>query len=427
MADSLFQDYIKDDYKPIVTEINKYLNGEIAEQKPYYFQRFLTKKYSVTGMWESFQADFTQVTADYVALDSTLPLKMRDTINKVTGEIMKQGVMMKMNERQLKDLLTMRKLGMDEQQILNELFEDTKRCMRAIYENIERTFLEGLSAGVCVVSDDEDTGLALRLDFHYKDGNKFDSQIKWSRKDAKTLDDCEKIITSAKDKGIIVDKALMDRQTFKNFINSQQVRDFYAGTKEYLANVALMPRISLDQINSALKADPLYGFEIEIIDRSFMREKNGKRKPYTAWAKGMVIFTQGEDLGMLQWTDTVEASLDVKTTNTTTVDEYMLVTKWAENYPTPAEFTTAQACVVPVVSNTDYIYQLDSEGGSEDSSEGDGNVDILGGTYSKSTVIEKLSDVLGIVISSTATDAEVVEAVNNLSKANQKILKNALA
>ena len=110
--------------------------------------------------------------------------------------------------------------------------------------------------------------------------------------------------------------------------------------------------------------------------------------------------------------------------NYTTSDEFMLISKFAENNPL-GEFTSAQACVEPVICNVESIFQLDTAGASEDSTESDSNVTLWGTEYTKASVLAGLTTI-GAPAPDGATEAQIAQHVNKLSKAKQNQLKPLL-
>lgn len=425
-TESLFQDYIREDFPKFVAAIVEKLNGKIQSELPYLYRGMLRKEYSVSGIWESLSVFNNRVVADYVALDSDLPLKKRDSLRKAVGEIAKQGIMYQLNERQLRNLQLLRKTGAQESEILQRLFEDVSKCITGIYENIERTFLEGFSSGVAEIDDSENVGIGARLNYNYLDENKFTPVINWSdRTNAKPLSDIARIKKAAKAKGVILRYIYMNEATFEDFIANAEVKDFYAWRIGFTGNTSLIQQPTLEQINQVLRSDTRYGVEIEIVDRQFIREKDGVQTTFDAWAANSVILTTEKEVGILFWTDLAEMDNHIAGVNYSKVDEFILVSKFGENRPALSEFTAAQACVVPVICNVEQIYQLDAAGASSDSTASDSNVTLWGTEYTKASVLAGLTTI-GAPAPDGATEAQIAQHVNKLSKAKQNQLKPLL-
>ena len=71
------------------------------------FKQLLKTDYSVDGRWASLTGQYTRVAADVVAMDSPLPLKKRDSLEKASGELPKMGMELFLNEKQMTDIDTL--------------------------------------------------------------------------------------------------------------------------------------------------------------------------------------------------------------------------------------------------------------------------------------------------------------------------------
>jgi hypothetical protein len=116
----------------------------------------------------------------------------------------------------------------------------------------------------------------------------------------------------------------------------------------------------LEKINAALKADNRYKFQIVIVDRKIINEKSGVRTVVTPWSAGKVILTTTPQVGVLAWARLAEQNHPVQGVSYQNADDYILVSKYRQNKPSLAEYTTSQARVVPVICNVEQIYQIDT-------------------------------------------------------------------
>ncbi|MCL1932762.1 MAG: major capsid protein [Candidatus Azobacteroides sp.] len=363
MERSLFIKWLDKYYKGIVVKTVETLNGKNNEQAlTYMFKAMLRKEFSVTGKWEAINTLSTRVSADVVSMDSSLPLKFRDSISKASGDIAKSGMELWLNETQLTELNTLIATKVDDKVIIAKIFQDMPRVITGIYELMENLFLQGLSTGVIAVEDSKNTGTGIRLDFGYLDANKFGVSILWDNANAKPLDDIARILKKAKHTdGNTITDVYMDDITFENFVKTSQVKEFFAFSIGFFGDKTIVPIPTLEKINAALKADNRYKFEIHIVDRTVIVEKNGKREPVTPWNEGKIILTTSKEVGVLAYARLAEQDDPVAGVNYQTADDYILVSKFRENRPSLKEYTTSQARVVPVICNVEQIYQLDSK------------------------------------------------------------------
>lgn len=356
MEQSNFIQYITKWFTGIVLSVVNKLN-DTKNPLVYYHKRFLKKDFSVDGNWESINAANTLVMADVVAMDSSLPLKKRDTISKANGKIPKMGMEKKLNEQQLTDLDTLMLRPGTEPQLLAKLFQDTPSVIGGIYERNEAIFLESLSTGICVVEDTETVGTGIRLDFGVPTANKSGVTTVWSDIASLPLNDLQRVQSAAKTAGNVIIKFLMDRTAFNNMAKTTQVKNFFAFSVGFMGTGTQTP--SQSQLNTAL-ADS-YGYTIEIIDRSVRYERDGAQTIQTPWADGAVTGITSEALGSLVWATLAEDIHRNPSVNYEKADEYILVSKYRITRPSLSEVTSSQARVVPVLTNTDQLYLIDSK------------------------------------------------------------------
>ncbi|MCI6153803.1 MAG: major capsid protein [Bacteroidales bacterium] len=361
MEKSAFIQWIEKYFKGIVVHIVETVNDKNKDTLTYMFKTMLRKEFSVTGKWESINILNTRVSADFVALDSSLPLKRRDSIGKVSGDIVKSGMELYLNESQLQELDTMVATGATDAEIVAKLFEDTPRVIIGIYELMERCFLEGFSSGVTMLDDKDNVGTGVRIDYGYLDSNKSGVKVVWSNaNDAKPLDDLRKMIKQAKVAGFPVSEVYMDEATFDQFVASKQVKDFFAWSLK-VANGVVVPTPSLEEINAALKRDSKYKITIHVIDRTILVERDGKRKSISPWSAGKVILTGSTEVGVLTYAKLAEENHPVEGVSYQKADDYILVSRFRQNRPSVAEYTSSQARVVPVICNVESIFQIDTK------------------------------------------------------------------
>jgi len=144
MEQSLFPDYVKKWFKPLVLRYVQELNGT-KNPLPYLHTTLTEQVFSVTGMWDTVSEQNQVVRADYIALDSSIPTKTSGATSALGGKIPKVGIERWLNEQQLQDIQTTIAVGGTEGQIVKNLFNHTKAVITGQYETNEGTFLRGFS------------------------------------------------------------------------------------------------------------------------------------------------------------------------------------------------------------------------------------------------------------------------------------------
>ena len=355
MEQSLFIKYVSKFFPGITLKVVENLN-DTKNPLTYLHRSLLKKDYSVTGKWESINSANTMVMADVVAMDSPLPLKKRDSISKANGDIPKMGMELKLNEKQLTDLDTLVAQGGTDAQILQKLFADTPKVIGGIYERLEEMFLQGLSSGVTLVEDTENVGTGIRLDYGYAAANKFGVTKVWTDVTATPFDDIQRLLDKAAADGYPPAVVRMDATTFKNLSKTTQAKELFSFSAGFVGSNIPVP--SLSQMNSF--TSDRFHFTIEIVSRSVRYEKNGVQTVKQPWTAGQVIFTQPGVIGSITYARLAEQNHPVENVSYSNVDDFILVSKYRQNKPSLSEYTNSQARVVPVITNVESIYLLDS-------------------------------------------------------------------
>lgn len=356
MEQSLFIQYVNKYFPGVVVKIVSNLND--STKLPTYLHRSMLKKVlSVTGKWEAITSNNSLVAADVVAMDSSLPLKKRDSIGKASGDIPKMGMELKLNEQQLTNLDTLIAQGGTEADVLAMLFSDTPKVIGGIYERNEAMFLQALSTGATLVEDTENVGTGIRVDFGYLAKNKFGVTVLWGTPAiSNPIDDIERVLAQAISDGNTVVRAMMDKATFANFVKNEEVKQAFAFYAGFVGSN--IPSPSVSKMNEATKDK--WGFEIQIVDRSVKYEKNGIQTSVKPWAVGAVVFLTSEQVGTLTYARLAEQNHPVTGVSYEVADQYILVSKFRSNKPSLSEFTSSQARVVPVIAGVESIYLLDT-------------------------------------------------------------------
>ena len=365
MEQSIYIDFVKK-YFPdlVVASVNK-LNDS-SRPLSYTYRRFLTPSYSVDGRWASVTGKYTRVAADIVAVNSPLPLIKRDSVESASGTLPKLGVKMTLNEQQMQDLdaliaLSAQNGGRNLNQALQILFEDTPKVIEAVYERLEMEFLQGLSSGAAL-ADAGNKGVATRINYGFKAENQFLAKTAvWegNPQTAKPFDDIKQIIDKAEEDGNVVVRVFADDNWIDAACASEQVRAYsaFAVSNGSIANVATIPVLDREQLAQALSRK--YNIELVRVNRSIRTEIDGVQTSIKPWKKGSATFVCDDVVGDLVWANCAESNHRAENVTYQTVDDFILLSKYHHNDPIE-EATASQARVVPVISNVDRIYTLDS-------------------------------------------------------------------
>ncbi len=359
MEKSLFIQWVQKFFPGIIVRTVETLN-DTKRPQVYLHQTMLRPVFSVTGKWENLTASFSLVAADVVAMDSSLPLKTRDSVAKASGDIPKQGIELALNESELTALDTLIASGATNGQVIAKLFADTPRAIGAIYERNELIFLQGLSTGIALVDDPENVGTGVRCNYQYKTENKFGVAALWTNPATATpLADIRKVVEKANDDGVEIIKVLIDTPTAVLIAKTNEVKDQYTFNADNSASSSTIRNLSFKKLNELMLEE--FGFQFEKVDRVVKVEKNGKRTKVKPYASGVLTFVANQIVGELVYARLAEENHKQAGVEYQKANEYILVSKYRVTTPSLKEVTRAQARVVPIVTDLDGVFLLDTK------------------------------------------------------------------
>ena len=428
MLTSLFHAYVAKFFpklQMLIEKINGKRNGNLS-----YLHKdsaILHKEYSPDNKWESGSVDSRYVAADFVALDSELPIKARDVLTSANGKIPKSGIQRIMKESDIMNIHVMEAQGGTAQSIARRLSNDPIACSNGLDERNEYNFLFGLSNGYLAIKDEDNPNALMRLTYNYLQSHCFGVETKGSL----TLDDIKRVLSKADSDGNTIVQIWIAKSAYDNL---RQTR----GAKELVANFngqtftddtpLAVPTAS--KFNEAF-ADDNNGVSFMVIDRSVLLEANGKKISVKPWNKDKLIFVCGEMIGAFVYGRLAEMSNPVNGVDYQTIDEYKLISKYSVTNPL-REVTSGQQLTVPVIENVDQLYSLDIseaqevDSSAESSDSTDAAVTVWGQAYKKAEFVTELNKIAGSSLASTASDADIIAAVNKLSDYKENKLKEAV-
>lgn len=427
MLQSLFYKYLERFFPRLQRLIETY-NKRRDRNLTYLHKQHLNEEYSPDNKWESTISDTTYVAADFVSMDSALPIKQRDTIQTANGKLPKIGISRILRETDINTLNTMEVQGGNAQLIARKLANDPVACAQGIDERNEYNFLFGLSNGYVAIKDDDNPNALMRISFNYLAENTFYS----SKKGEPELEDILDVIDKAAEKGTTIYQIWISKKTYDELRHTRGARELAANyERRIVADDFTLPVPTPNKFDEAF-ADETGGVTFVKVNRSVILEKDGKRTSVKPWNDSRIIFVTGEIVGTLIYGRLAETTNPVENVLYQLVDNYKLIARFRETNPL-RETTTGQAIVAPIIENIDQIYVLDISQGqevdeaAEKADTDDVFITVWGNKYSKPafiTAYNALEDVR--TLKSDATDAQVIKAVNKLDAAKAETLQAAV-
>ena len=125
MKESLFLKWVAS-FFPLLTTLIEKINGKRNGTLTYLHKdtTILKKVFSPDNKWESTSVNTTYVSADFVAMDSELPIKSRDSIASANGKLPKSAISKKLKESDITQLNIMEKQGGNAARIRKKLADD---------------------------------------------------------------------------------------------------------------------------------------------------------------------------------------------------------------------------------------------------------------------------------------------------------------
>jgi len=285
---------------------------------------------------------------------------------------------------------------------------------------VAKNALSGIKTGIAatgigLIENENNVGTGVRVDFGYKNANKFGASTIWSDANAKPIDDIKRIVKIAAAKGDMIKFLMMSDTTFDKLAENEQTRQNFAFSQNFSGDNANIPTPDLTQVNTLMQRK--FGLTIIVVDRTVTTERDGVRTVQTPWAVNNVIFLTSNKVGKLAYGILAEETRKSPKVMYEKSGSYILLKKWSTEEPF-AEFTSSQALVIPVINNVDSIYLLNCEEAVTDAqTENDANFDYKEDSYTRTSVIAGINAAVGKTkAKSTNTDAKLLEYVNELSE-----------
>lgn len=419
MNSSLFLKYVLS-FFPILKTLIEKINGKRKNELTYLHKdtSILRRVYSTDNKWEADTVDTSYVAADYVAIDSPVPLKARDRIAVANGKLPKMGMKKHLKESEILALRMMEVQGGQTAEIRRKLAQDPVSCSVGIDERNEYALLYGLSNGYVAVRDDDNPKELLRISYQYLEDNKLGIN---STKEGLTVDDLKNAIDRAASDGNTIIQFWIAKTAFDALKKTQGAKELVAtyNGQSYDSNTKL-PTPTTSKFQEAFEDET--GVTFRIINRTVRLEEDGVRRSVKPWNKNMVIGVCNTMIGALVYGQVAEATNRVNGVTYQQID-YKLISQYSTTDPL-METTAIQAYCLPVVEDVDTIYQINltvedptievnDEKEALDTS--DEKVTIADKTYKKADAITGLN-ALGASLANNASDAEIIAAYNELPR-----------
>lgn len=409
---------------PILKTLIEKINGKRKNELTYLHKdtSILRRVYSPDNKWEADTVDTSYVAADYVAVDSPVPLKSRDKISTASGKLPKMGMKKSLKESEILQLRMMESQGGQVAEIRRKLAQDPVACSVGIDERNEYALLYGLSNGYVAVRDDDNPKELLRIKYRYLPDNILGVADK---DEGVTVADLKNCIGRAANDGNTIIKFWIGKSKFDSLKKAQDARELVANYRgQTYDSQTKLPVPTASAFQEAFLDET--GVSFQIINRTVRLEHDGDKKSVKPWNNNMIIGVCSDMIGALVYGQVAEATNRVAGVTYQQID-YKLISQFSTTDPLK-ETTAVQAYCLPVIEDVDTIYQIDTtlsdpkvevDKSAEDLDTNDVKVTIAGQAYKKPEAIRALNG-LGSTLASDASDKDVIDAYNALPPTKKK-------
>lgn len=353
---------VKTIFGPYADKLQVIIDRSLDKFAPLWYPKYFTfaPQQSTLTFTSAIGRSRIEAAATVVARDSKAPVRSRQALEKLTGDIPAIKESFKMKESDYRDFLTMQALSTNDaqkaQQLIQLLFNDTKNAGDSAHKRLDMMCLEAVSTGkVSLDLTNNPDGLVLDnpIDLLMPAGNRVDSDVSWdSPTTSDPFADIQKIVDAANTRGINFAKMLMTRSAFMYLIRSSKVVTLLSNYLGFKQAGNLIP--TLDNVNAFLTAQlwPM----IEIVESSVGVEKDGVISTIKPFNANSVSFIPDGNLGTIKNAVSIE---QLRPVTNVTYGNYngALISKWQENNPF-AEWTAVELNAFPALEAIDAIYIL---------------------------------------------------------------------
>lgn len=300
--------------------------------------------------------------ASIVDRDSTTPLRARQTLSKVNGEVPAIRHMRPLNESEMRAYLTLGDLATRNGGInpaLDLIFNDIKFVGEGTEARIDDFVAQGLSKGyveITTASNADGVTMGETIDLFLPAENKLVSSGNWQTANFDIIGEITTIVSDAQGRGLAFETILIDQLLWNIIRNNTKLQSFLSAFYNPGSNKTYA--MTLENLNTAMTANGLPVFEI--VNIAQMVEDDTKQRPYRPWKKENVTFVPAGELGVIHNAYAIEKLRPATGVNYADYNR-TLISKWSTNEPV-REFTKAELNAFPGFEAIEQIVILHTDG-----------------------------------------------------------------
>lgn len=302
-----------------------------------------------------------EAAASVVDQDAPAPLRSRNTLELLTGNIPSIKQKFRLSQSEMRALEVMRALNVqnDKQALIAKLWDDVSKCAVAGDKRIDHMFLQGLSTfSIDVSTTNNPDGVAYgTISLLNKAYQKQGVPVAWAANPttATPIDDIENYIRFIGNSfGRSFGRILMSESLWFAFKKTTQVQNYLKGFYNPGSNATYA--VTLNNVNEFMISNRWPA--IEVIDDVIGIESDGVITASRPFDPNNVVFVPNGTLGSLEWALPMERLHPVAGKSYANFGP-TLVGKWAEQDPL-VEYTGMEMNAFPAI-DVDNIFILDTD------------------------------------------------------------------
>jgi len=232
-----------------------------------------------------------KVAADIVTYDSTAPIKNRQVIGKLTGDIPPIRIKRVMSEKDINEynVLAAYADSADQKALLDLVFDDVDFVYEGVQARMEWIALTAMSTGVIALTKANNNGLITEssIDFQVPSANKTGVAVVWSSTSGTPLTDIRAVLSTARDAGHSLKYIMMRWDSFDAMRKTTEVKEEIAFAVTGQKGITKAPTFDMVQDYFKMEGFPL----LKIIDQSIGIETDENAVSYAnPWSQYKVAF-----------------------------------------------------------------------------------------------------------------------------------------
>ena len=353
--------------RSLIKEVNKKnMEARLSTRKvkPVYFPNFFGLKAKTSLKWETLTGEKgAPVIADVISYDASAPIKKREVVGKMSGDIPKTAIKRGMNESDWNEYnqLARDAAGDANQMALLDLaFKDQDFVYNGVRGRFEWWCMQLMSNGGFTLNSTNNNGVVTKefVGCGMPNENKQKAAINWATTaTADGLQDIEDVIVAAAADGVTIKYVVMRSAEFSLLKKQKSTVEKLKGWVNNTTKLTVTKQVINDYL--AAQEKPV---QIVVVDPAVrIEDKAHNRTTVNPWEANRVTFLEDLSVGDIQHGPiAAESSKEYKMKATTLKKDFVFISKWSLLEPF-GEWTKAEANAIPVINDPDAMYILKTD------------------------------------------------------------------